>query len=125
MALILIRAMNKKKALNALADIERHANLTIQGKPKTIGLDKVYAVTKRVIKQNPRGDIKVAVLARVEEDTTKSIVNIRKTHPPAHVIVVSEEYPEYKKLDNEFSKLKDFYGYYSLKAKNRKDEENS
>ena len=35
MALILIRAMNKKKALNGLANLERHAKLSIIGKPKT------------------------------------------------------------------------------------------
>lgn len=120
MSLILIRAMNKKKALNALADMERHAKLTIVGKPKRIELSKIVDVTKRVIKQNPRDDIKVAVLVKVEENTTTSIMNIRKTHPPAHVIVVSEEYPEYKQLDDNFDNLPVFQGYYSLKSNNRK-----
>ena len=119
LALLLIRAMNKKKALNALADMERHAKLTIVGKPKRIDISKITAVTKRVIKQNPRDDIKVAVLVKVEENTTTSIMNIRKTHPPAHVIVVSEEYPEYEQLDNEFDDLPVFQGYYSLKSQNR------
>lgn len=119
MALLLIRAMNKKKALNALADMERHAKLTIVGKPKRIDILKIADVTKRVIKQNPRDDIKVAVLVKVEENTTTSIMNIRKTHPPAHVIVVSEEYPEYEQLDNEFDSLPVFQGYYSLKSQNR------
>lgn len=115
MALILIRAMNKKKALNVLADLERHAKLTIDGKPKLVSLDKVYDVTKRVIKQKPRNDIKVPVLVQVKENTTTSIVNIRKTHPPAHIIVVSEEYPEYAGLVEEFNKAKVFDGYYSSK----------
>lgn len=115
MALILIRAMNKKKALNVLADLERHAKLTIDGKPKLVSLDKVYDVTKRVIKQKPRDDIKVPVLVQVKENTTTSIVNIRKTHPPAHIIVVSEEYPEYEGLVEEFNKAKVFDGYYSSK----------
>lgn len=120
MALILIRAMNKKKALNCLADLERHANLTIVGKPKTVSLDKIFDVTKRVIKQNPRDDIKVAVLVKVEENTTNSIINIRNIHPPAHVIVVSEEYPEYKPLLKDYDKAKVFDGYYSSKKKKDK-----
>jgi hypothetical protein len=120
MALILIRAMNKKKALNVLADLERHAKLTIIGKPKIVPLEKVYDVTKRVIKQKPRDDIKVSVLVKVKEDTTLSIVNIRKTHPPAHVIVISEEYPEFQPLMDEFDKLKIFDGYYSSKKKKDK-----
>lgn len=120
MTLILIRAMNKKKALNCLADLERHAKLTIVGKPKNVSLDKVFDVTKRVIKQNPRNDIKLAVLVKVNESTTESILKIRKIHPPAHVIVVSEEYPEYKDLMEEYNKSKIFDGYYSSKKKNNK-----
>ncbi len=115
MALILIRAMNKKKALNALADIERHAGLTIKGKPRVIDVKDIFDVTKRVIKQDPRDDIKFAVLVTVNENTTKSIMGIRRTHPPAHIIVVSEEYPEYKILNDKFYKLKELDGYYSSK----------
>ena len=122
MALILIRAMNRKKALNGLADLERHANLTIVGKPKSISLDKIHDVTKRVIKQEPRNDIKVAVLVKVEEDTTVSILNLRKIHPPVHVIVISEEYPEYKTLNNEYYNAKVFDGYYSAKNKSKKQD---
>ena len=51
MALILVRAMNKKKALNGLADIERHAKLSIIGKPRKVSLKSVHDVTKRVLKQ--------------------------------------------------------------------------
>lgn len=120
MALILIRAMNKKKALNVLADLERHAKLNIEGKPKQVSPDKVSAVTRRVIKQNPRDDIKVPVLVKVKEDTTLSIVNIKKTHPPAHVIVISEEYPEYESLLKEYKTGKVFDGYYSHKKRVKK-----
>ena len=109
-----------KKALNVLADLERHAKLNIVGKPKLISSDKVYDVTKRVIKQKPRDDIKVPVLVQVKEDTTVSILNIKKTHPPAHVIVISEEYPEYDDLLKEFNKAKVFDGYYSSKKKKDK-----
>ena len=117
MAFILIRAMNKKKALNSLADIERHGKLTIIGKPK-----QAYTLTKRILKKEPRGDIKVAVLVKVKESTTESIMNLRKIHPPAHLIVISEEYPEYDVMCEEFKKAKIFDGYYSSKNKsNSKD----
>ncbi|OED30715.1 DUF356 domain-containing protein [Methanosphaera sp. WGK6] len=125
MALILIRAMNKKKALNGLADLERHAKLTIMGKPKLISLDKVHNVTKRVIKQEPRNDIKLAILIKVQEDTTVSIMNLRKIHPPVHVIVISEEYPEFTELNKEFNKAKIFDGYYSFKKRSLKNSTNS
>jgi hypothetical protein len=44
-------------------------------------------------------------------------MNLRKIHPPVHVIVISEEYPEYEDLNKEFSKSKIFDGYYSSKNK--------
>ena len=122
MAFILIRAMNKKKALNSLADIERHGKLTIIGKPKQISIKKAYTLTKRILKKEPRGDIKIAVLVKVKESTTESIMNLRKIHPPAHLIVISEEYPEYDVMCEEFKKAKIFDGYYSSKNKsNSKD----
>lgn len=115
MSLILIRAINKKKALNALADIERHAKLSIDGKPREIEVGDVEDITRRVLKQKPRSDIKLAILVKTSESTTKSIMSIKKIHPPAHLIVVSEEYPEYEALNKKFSTLKVFSGYYSMK----------
>ena len=124
MALILIRAMNKKKALNGLANLERHAKLSIIEKPKIVSIKSVYDVTKRVLKQEPRNDIKLAILVKVQENTTTSIMNLRKIHPPVHIIVISEEYPEYKTLNKEFNKTKIFDGYYSSKSKSLKSTKN-
>ena len=41
MALVLIRGENNSKILNAIADVERHANLNLTTKPKKI--DAKYA----------------------------------------------------------------------------------
>jgi hypothetical protein len=54
LSLILIRAANKKKALNALADIERHAKLTIDGKPRLLDVDEAEDVTRSILKQKPK-----------------------------------------------------------------------
>lgn len=115
MALILIRAEDQGKLLNTIADIERHAGLKISGKPKIIDSKTADAIAGKILKQKLRSKSDIAVLIRVEDDTTKSIVHIRKIHPPAHVIVVSEEYPEYKKLEDMFHRLKNLKGYYSHK----------
>ena len=77
MSLILIRAINKKKALNALADIERHAKLSIDGKPRVIDVEDVEDITRRILKQKPKSDIKLAILVRTSESTTKSIMSIK------------------------------------------------
>ena len=74
-------------------------------------------IAGKILKQKLRTKSDIAVLVRVEDDTTKSIVNIRKIHPPAHVIVISEEYSEFKDLEQMFHGLQYLKGYYSHKNK--------
>ena len=117
MALILIRAENQKKLLNTLADIERHAKLKIIGKPRIIPPESADEIVKGIIKQKLRSKSEIAVIANVESDTTKSIIHIRKIHPPAHVMVISEEYKEFKEIEKNFEELPQLKGYYSHKNK--------
>jgi hypothetical protein len=114
-ALILIRAESHEKLLNALADIERHANLKISGKPKIIDSKKADMLAKRILKQNLRTESKAAVIVKVLEDTTKSIMHIKKIHPPAHIVVVSDEYSEFEEIKRLYSILPPLKGYYSHK----------
>jgi len=60
----------------------------------------------------------VATAFFVKEDTTLSILQIKKIHPPAHVVVVSDEYDGYSQLKNMLDTADDFKGYHSNKAKN-------
>lgn len=116
MALILIRANNQEKLLNALADIERHANLKIAGKPKIIGPEKADIFAKGILKQNLRTSSKIAVIVKVLEDTTKSIMNVKKIHPPAHLLVISDEYGQYEEIKQLYSISPPLKGYYSHKT---------
>jgi hypothetical protein len=117
MALILIRAEDQGKLLNTIADIERHAGLKVTGKPRIINSRKADEIASKILRQDVRSKSDIAVLVRVEDDTTKSIVHIRKIHPPAHVIVISEEYGEYEALEETFHGLNYLKGYYSHKDK--------
>jgi hypothetical protein len=98
MALILVRGENKSKILNAIADIERHANLNISNNPKKINSDFADLLVEKILKSPLRTKSKVATAFFVKEDTTYSIIQIKKIHPPAHIIVVSDEYSEYNEL---------------------------
>ncbi|MEN6328999.1 MAG: DUF356 domain-containing protein [Methanobacteriaceae archaeon] len=115
MSLIMIRADSKDKILNSLADMERHAKLKINGSPRTIEPKIADKTAKSIMKQDLKFKSSQSVLVRVEGNTTKSIVQIRKIHPPAHLMVISEEYPEYKALKSKFQNLPHFKGYYSHK----------
>jgi hypothetical protein len=119
LTLILVRAENQAKILNSLADIERHAELKINGKPRIIDSKVADKYVQRIIKDKLRSKSKVAVLISVEDDATRSIVRIRKIHPPAHIMVISKEYPEWEDLKKIFSTLPLLKGYYSgKKSKN-------
>lgn len=115
MALILIRANNQRKILNALADIERHANLKIAGNPKLIDPEIADRTARGILKQEIRSQCEIAVLIRVLEDITKSIMHIKKIHPPAHIVVISDEYKEYEEIKQLYNRLPPLKGYYSHK----------
>ncbi len=115
MTMILIRAENQTKILNSLADIERHAGLKITGTPKIIDTELADKYAMSILNAKLRSKSKIAVLVSVQEDTTRSILQIRKIHPPAHIVVISKEYPQWEKVKKIFNTLPPLKGYYSAK----------
>lgn len=115
MSIILIRAASKKKLLNALADLERHAGLKIAGKPRMIDSKKADNLAEKILKQKIRTESQIAVILRVLEDDTLSIMQIKKIHPPAHLVVVSQEYNSYEEIKKLYAVSSPFKGYYSHK----------
>jgi hypothetical protein len=116
MALILIRGDNNSKLLNAIADIERHAQLTVIDNPKKVDAELADSIVEGILNAPLRNRSKVATAFLVREDITLTIMQIKKIHPPAHVVVVSDEYKEYKKLKKELENAPSFKGYYSNKS---------
>ena len=115
MALILIRGENNAKILNAIADVERHANLTLETKPKKVDPKFADKLVENVLKSPLRTKSKVATTFRVKEDTTIAILQVKKIHPPAHIVVVSNTYDGYRELSKIINEGKVFKGYYSNK----------
>ena len=118
MALILIRGEKNPKLLNAIAYMERHGNLSLVSKPKVIDADFADSLVEDILNSKLRTKSSVATAFFVKEDTTLSILQIKKIHPPAHVVVVSDEYDAYGKLKNVLDDAKLFPGYQSHKAIN-------
>ncbi len=116
MSLILLRADNQAKLLNSIADIERHAGLKIKGKPRLVGNEFADKLAENILKKQLRKKSSVSAVVNVEENATKSIMQVKKIHPPAHIIIVSDEYPEFQTLKKEFSQAAALKGYYSHKA---------
>lgn len=115
MALILIRTDKQSKILNSLADMERYGKLKITDKPKVISAEMADNIFQGIIKENLKWKSKWAALVKVKEDNTLSITRIRKIHPPAHLVVISDEYEDYNELKKIFKELMPLKGYYSHK----------
>lgn len=118
MALILIRGENNSKLLNAIADMERHGNLSLVSKPKIINADFADSLVEDILNSKLRTKSSVATAFFVKEDTTLSILQIKKIHPPAHVVVVSDEYQAYNKLQDVLDEADILSGYRPNKAIN-------
>ncbi|MDR0900887.1 MAG: DUF356 domain-containing protein [Methanobrevibacter sp.] len=116
MALILIRGDNNSKLLNAIADIERHAKLSLNNKPQKIDSNFADDIVESILNSPLRTKSKVATAFFIKEDITLAIMQIKKIHPPAHVVVVSDEYEEYAKLKEKLGDAPIFGGYYSSKS---------
>ena len=118
MALILIRGENNSKLLNAIVDIEHHGNLNLESKPKIIDSSFADSLVESILKSKLKTKSNVATAFFVREDTTLSILQVKKIHPPAHVVVVSDEYDGYSKLIDLLDESEPFQSYRSHKAKN-------
>lgn len=118
MALILIRGESNAKLLNAIADMERHGNLNLMTKPRVIDADFADSLVENILGSKLKTKSNVATAFFVKEDTTLSIMQIKKIHPPAHVVVVSDEYEGYQKLVNLLDDSDVFKGYHTNKAIN-------
>ena len=117
-ALILIRGENNSKLLSAIADMERHGNLNLTTKPKMVDASFADSLVEGILNSKLKTRSKVATAFFVKEDTTLSIMQIKKIHPPAHVVVVSDEYGEYSKLEYVLNSAAEFSAYHSNKAIN-------
>lgn len=115
MALILIRGENNSKILNAIADVERHANLNLTTKPKRIDAKYADKIVEKILNAPLRTKSDVATVFRVKEDTATAIVQVKKIHPPAHIVVISNDYEDYNELNKTLNSAPIFRGYYSGK----------
>ena len=118
MALILIRGENNSKLLSAISDMERHGNLNLTTRPKMIDASFADSLVEDILNSKLKTHSNVATAFFVKEDITLSILQVKKIHPPAHVVVVSDEYAAYSKLEYAMNNAEEFSAYHSNKAIN-------
>ncbi len=105
---ILIRADNTRKAMTALADLERHADIRVfepRLMPKHMAEDLVSEFL------NLKSEKKVNFVVQVAMNPGEAIKRIMKIRPPAHIVVVTDRYKSYEIMEanyKEFPKIEGF-----------------
>ena len=115
MVLLIIRGDSYEKIKNAIADVHRHAKLTILGKPRIMVPEAADEILEHIV-GNIKKPCKKACLVRIEENAPRAIDRIRKIHPPAHIVIVSERHEPYFYLLEDLPKMPLLKGYYKSKS---------
>jgi len=119
MALILIRGENYQKLYSAISDIEKHANLKLLNKPKVIDSKFADKVVEKILNAKLKTTSNVATAFITKEEPTFCIMQIKKIHPPAHVVIISDEYDSYSDIMNRLGKADDLPEYKSNKIQQK------
>ena len=118
MALILVRGENNSNIITSIEKIEYKCRLRLISKPKLINPFIADSIVESILKSEVRRKSRVAVAFFVEGSDSFSILRIKKIHLPAHVIVVSNSYEEYLRLEYLLDDSKTFNRFRSLKIVN-------
>lgn len=105
---ILIRADNSRKAMTALADLERHANIRVvepRLMPKHMAEDLISEFL------NLKSEKKVNFVVQVDMNPGEVIRRVQKIRPPAHIVVVTDRYKSYEIMEANFKEFPKIEGY--------------
>jgi hypothetical protein len=105
---ILVRADNSHKAMIALADLERYADIRIR-EPRLMPKHMAEDLVSEFL--NLKSEKKVNFVVQVNMNPGEAIKRIRKIRPPAHIVVVTDRYRTYEIMEanyKEFPKIEGF-----------------
>ncbi len=105
---ILVRADNTRKAMTALADLERHANIRVvepRLMPKHMAEDLISEFL------NLKSEKRVNFVVQVKMNPGEAIKRIQKIRPPAHIVVVTDRYKSYEIMEANYQEFPKIEGY--------------
>jgi len=105
---ILVRADNTRKAMTALADLERHANIRVvepRLMPKHMAEDLISEFL------NLKSEKRVNFVVQVKMNPGEAIKRIQKIRPPAHIVVVTDRYRSYEIMEANYQEFPKIEGY--------------
>jgi len=95
-----VRADDIDKVRIALCDLVRYAHLTFDGNAKKLEPALADNILVHVMKSPLRVRCDAACIVSLNEGASAAIGRLRKIHPPAHVIIVSQRHEIFYELIN-------------------------
>jgi len=112
-----IRADDTSKLKTALADLERHGDLTFVDMPKELNpdfADRILLDVMQLRKDELRWECKAAAIVPLHDSAGAAIDMLKKIHPPAHIIIVSSRHAVFNELLESVETLPTLEGYRKL-----------
>lgn len=95
-----VRADDMDKVRVALCDLIRYAHLTFDGKVRKLEPAFADNILVHVMQSQLKTRCEAACIVSVNEEASAAIGKLRKIHPPAHIIIVSQRHDIYYDLAN-------------------------
>ena len=108
---MLLRAESFDKILTSLSDMKRYGDLKVIGKPKVITEEFSETLLKKTLKQEVKIKFKANVIASVEGQGGLIIDRLRKIHPPAHMIAITDKNELYLLVQRSLNDFNNLKGY--------------
>lgn len=108
---VLLRSESFDKILTSLSDMKRYGDLKVIGKPKVITEEFSETLLKKTLKQEVKIKFKANVIASVEGEGGLIIDRLRKIHPPAHMIAITDKNELYLLVQRSLKDFNNLKGY--------------
>ncbi|MCK4665560.1 DUF356 domain-containing protein [Candidatus Dependentiae bacterium] len=106
-SILVIRAESELKLDMAINSISKQGSIVFENNPKMIRSDYADQILVSVMKTDLKSPCKVAAMIALKNPPSDAINKLKKTNPPAHLIVVSPRYNIYQTLVKKIDSLLD------------------
>ena len=105
----LIRADDPDKVKIALHDLETYGHMQFSENPKNIATKYADQILMNVMGSMLKNECCAASLVQLETPPGAAISNLKKIHPPAHIIIISPRHERiYDELMRNYDNFPDF-----------------
>jgi len=119
----LIRADDPDKVKIALHDLETYGHIQFSENPKNIATKYADHILTSVMGTLLKNECCAASLVQLETPPGAAISNLKKIHPPAHIIIISPRHEKiYDELINNYDNFPDFDRKFVTLPKDKKVE---